>query len=211
MKVYIGNDGSRSNIKRMFENGYGMMMTNTYRNPERVPYYAIDNGAFGCWKSGRTWDGEAFSNLILRISKELLAPDFIVTPDKVAAGMDSLALSLEWINKLREIWQSGRYFLAVQDGILSNDISEAEYDCFDGLFVGGTLKWKAKTAPHWIKVAHSMRKPCHIGRVGTWERIVWAHNIGADSIDSMSWGKNNSYHHLEDAKIQTILNDKGEK
>lgn len=210
MKVFIGNDGSKSSIARMIKMGYGMMLTNTYRNPQRFPYYAVDNGAFGCWKSGHAWDGDSFLKLVAHFAKETLEPDFIVTPDKVAEGMDSLAFSMEWIDRLREVWPNGRYFLAVQDGMLSQDIAESEYDCFDGLFVGGTLKWKYATAAHWIEIAHALRKPCHIGRVGTWEKIVWAHRIGADSIDSMSWGKNNSYHHLSDAKMQLTLKD-GEK
>ncbi len=206
MKVYVGNDGSKTSVERMVKMGYGIMMTNRYYNPERFPYYAIDNGAFGCWKSGRPWDGDSFIELVERFAKENHKPDFIVTPDKVAEGLTSLFFSLSWIEKLLSAWEDGTYFLAVQDGMSSSDVKKV-IDKFGGLFVGGTLKWKYRTSPAWIELAHSVRKPCHIGRVGTWPKIVWAHRIGADSIDSMSWGKNASYHHLADARIQRILTD----
>jgi hypothetical protein len=57
---------------------------------------------------------------------------------------------------------------------------------FAGLFVGGTLAWKIKTAARWIRWAHAQARPlrCHIGRVGTPDRVRWARRIGADSIDS---------------------------
>ena len=55
---------------------------------------------------------------------------------------------------------------------------------FAGLFVGGSLPWKMRTAFDWVTLAHAHGKPCHIGRVGSPDRVAWAREIGADSIDS---------------------------
>ena len=77
---------------------------------------------------------------------------------------------------------------------------------FDGIFVGGTVKWKIKTGEEWVRLAHDHKLPCHIGRVGVFKRIVWAKRIGADSIDSTNFVRNpNGFRPLESAKIQTIL------
>jgi len=52
------------------------------------------------------------------------------------------------------------------------------------LFVGGTVEWKFKTGHEWVELAHSYGLICHIGRVGSMKRVIWARRIGADSIDS---------------------------
>jgi len=131
-------------------------------------------------------------------------PDFIVTPDKVAKGLESLAFSVEWAVKLRVAYPDLRQYLAVQDGMTAKDV-EPYLSLFNGLFVGGSLSWKYETAEEWVSFAHAHGLPCHIGRVGTWDKIVWAMRIGADSIDSSSWAQNDSWHHIEYAKAQKIL------
>jgi len=55
---------------------------------------------------------------------------------------------------------------------------------YRGIFVGGSLRWKLATGAAWVRFAHAHGRRCHIGRVGTPERVAWARAIGADSIDS---------------------------
>jgi hypothetical protein len=55
---------------------------------------------------------------------------------------------------------------------------------YRGLFVGGSLDWKLATAAAWVELAHARGMRCHIGRVGPADRVRWARDIGADSIDS---------------------------
>ena len=77
---------------------------------------------------------------------------------------------------------------------------------FDGIFVGGTVKWKISTGENWVKLAHKTNIPCHIGRVGIFKRIVWAKRIGADSIDSTSFVRNpGGFRRLESSYLQTTL------
>jgi len=70
------------------------------------------------------------------------------------------------------------------------DLLEEGID-YDGIFVGGTPDWKVSWAPVWVKFAHRglpyQVLPCHIGRVGTAERLTWAAAIGADSVDSTTF------------------------
>ena len=50
--------------------------------------------------------------------------------------------------------------------------------------MGGTLEWKLRTGAMWAREAHARGLRCHVGRVGSEDRIRWALRIEADSIDS---------------------------
>ena len=203
MKVYQGNGNSFSDRQICQDNGFGVLISpGGCRAPHNFPYYAVDNGAFSAWVNEKEWNPDPFLNLLELSQKSTRPPDMVVVPDKVASGRESLDFSLNWIKQLPEI--GTRYYLAVQDGMEISDIIPV-IELFGGLFVGGTLEWKYETAPDWVELAHDHRKPCHIGRIGTWDRIVWASRIGADSIDSSSWAQNKSYHHLKNAKMQEVL------
>lgn len=202
MKVYQGNHTGKKSVRICQDNGIGILLCADYRNPDRFPYYSVDNGAFSAWVNNKSWNPDKFLSLLDKLTRAQRPPDFVVVPDKVAAGFESLEWSISWREKLPEL--GTRYYLAVQDGMSSESV-ESVIHCFDGLFVGGTLDWKHTTAEQWVELAHAHRKPCHIGRVGTWEWIVWAAQIGADSIDSTSWGKNDSWHHIEYAQKQEVL------
>ena len=109
------------------------------------------------------------------------APDFVVCPDRVAGGLDSLEFSRLWLERCESLRPGLRYYLAVQNGMTHDDVST---DGFAGIFVGGDLPWKIATGESWVRFAHDRHLPCHIGRVGTAKRVYWARRIGADSIDS---------------------------
>jgi len=70
---------------------------------------------------------------------------------------------------------------------------------FDGVFVGGSTKWKPRTAFYWVQFAHMRDLPCHIGRISGRRRTRWAKSIGADSIDSCVplWSADNRRNMLE--------------
>lgn len=200
MKVYTGNDGKISAVRMGNEYGWGMFHSARYR-PRDYPYHALDNGAFPSWVKGEKWNPEPFVSALVQFEVRGPRLDFAVVPDIVAGGLESLARSMEWLPKLET---TARKYLAVQDGMTLANI-EPVLGRFGGLFVGGTASWKLQTGEEWVALAHKHNLPCHIGRIGTWDKIVWASRIGADSIDSTSWARNNSYHHLKDAQIQRLL------
>lgn len=180
MIAYIGQTRSRSLIARLSAWGFGEMTNRGEAPPRRLPF-ALDNGAYKDSTAGADFDEAAFLADLQEIETRGLTPDFVVAPDRVAAGLESLAFSLSWVPRLSR-WAE-RLYLVVQDGMNSEDVLP-HLSLFAGLFVGGSLEWKIKTGEAWVRFAHAHELPCHIGRVGTTRRVSWAKRIGADSIDS---------------------------
>lgn len=178
MRVYVGQTRSGWLVAELLALGYGECTCRGELPPRRRPWF-YDNGAFKDWRAGVDFDVAAFeADLRLLREHPLVRPDFIVAPDIVAGGMASLERSRAWLPVLADI---APVFLAVQDGM--EPIAELVAG-FAGVFVGGTTEWKLRTGGAWVKVAHGIGIPCHIGRVGSAKRVRWAQRIGADSIDS---------------------------
>lgn len=191
MLAYVGQTRSRKLIARLTALGIGECTQPREWPPRRHPWFA-DNAAFSAWRSGRPFDDEGFLSALSSVAEGLPSPDFRVCPDIVAGGLDSLAFSIRWRERCESVCPGQRWYLAVQDGMTESDVRPAA-DMFAGLFVGGSLAWKIRTAASWVAYAHEFGKPCHIGRVGTGQRVRWARRIGADSIDSCLplWGEDN--------------------
>lgn len=182
MRVFVGQTRSRKLIARLTELGFGECTNRGELPPRRHPWF-LDNGAFGDWRSGRDFDAEGFWSDLTSPAVVASPPVFVVCPDRVATGLDSLAFSLHWLERCVSARPGLSYFLAVQDGMTEQDVTQA-IDGFAGLFVGGSLPWKIATGAAWVRLAHDLGRPCHIGRCGTAKRVRWAARIGADSIDS---------------------------
>tara|TARA_Y100000296_G_C5096314_1_gene217554 strand:- start:198 stop:836 length:639 start_codon:yes stop_codon:yes gene_type:complete len=153
---------------------------------------ALDNGAFMAWKRGFPFPAEAFRASIRGAYSAGLELDFIVCPDIVAGGCDSLDFSIGWAKG--ELLGCSRLALAVQDGMKLCDLSPRRHlPLFSHIFIGGTLGWKWRTAGEWIRFAHDRGLKAHIGRCGTLAALQRAHELGADSIDSTSFVRNKSW------------------
>lgn len=179
MRVFVGQTRSRSLLKELTSYGFGEITQRHELPPRRLPW-AFDNGAFGDWRAGRPFDADQYRAALVKAQTISARPYFVAVPDRVAGGIDSLALSLEWRD---ECAIAGPPYLVVQDGMCTDDVAPV-INRFDGLFVGGTLDWKIGTGPRWVRLAHRFGKLCHVGRVGTVRRVAWAKRIGVDSIDS---------------------------
>lgn len=182
MRVYVGQTRSRKLIAQLVEVGIGECTSRGEWPPRRRPCFQ-DNGAFGDWKSGRDFDTAAFLSDCTSANEDPCPPDFSVCPDLVAMGLASLAFSLRWLDAYAASFPALRWYLAVQDGMTEPDVRAVAHQ-FAGIFVGGTLPWKVATGAAWVRLAHELNIPCHVGRVGTVKRVRWAQRIGADSIDS---------------------------
>jgi len=210
MKVYCGSTAGVKTLSYLKEKNYGLMLNPSswkYSQNSAFPwqYWALDNGAYKSYTDGVDFDKTKFLKTIYeKLPKSKMSPDFIVVPDKVGAGIESLRFSLAWHSRLKYM-KEYNWYLAVQDDMEFDDVRKVMAD-FDGIFVGGTVKWKVKTGEYWVKLAHKYNKPCHIGRVGTFKRVLWAKRIKADSIDSTNFVRNpNGFRPLESAKVQTML------
>lgn len=178
MRVYLGQTRSGAWIRTLSSFGFGECVSRGEFPPRRTPWF-MDNGAFGDWLAGRGFNATAYERDLGKLVASDLRPDFLVVPDIVAGGHDSLRFSLSWVERLSNV--APLYFV-VQDG-MGEEIA-CDLAPFDGLFVGGSLPWKLKTGAQWVQFAHELGLRCHIGRVGTERRVRWARRIGADSIDS---------------------------
>jgi hypothetical protein len=174
MMAYVGQTRSKKLIAKLESEGIGEMTVRGELPPRRRPW-AYDNGAYRDWTAEKPFDALSFVADV----PFLRGVDFVVVPDIVTGGTESLRYSLMWAQRLRGL----PLYLAVQDG-MSIEVVKPVLGGFSGLFVGGSTQWKLDTAAGWVQLARSHNLRCHVGRVGTARRVAWAKSIGADSIDS---------------------------
>ena len=104
---------------------------------------------------------------------------WVVVPDIVGRGLESLAFSEAWLPRLEG---SAPLLLAVQDGMVPADVA-ALVGSQLGIFLGGSTEWKVRTCGEWGRFAKATGAYFHVARVNTLERLRLAHRCGADSID----------------------------
>ena len=195
MKLYTAGS-TIANRKACIELGVGILLVDGWRDPTQYPYFAIDNGCFSAWNKGIAWDPSPFLRILTKARELGLRPDFAVLPDIVAGGKASIEKSMRWLPVLRAEFPDIPLYLAVQDGMVPEDIPAG----IDGIFVGGTKEWKIKTMAQWADLAHKKGIPCHVGRIGSPDKMVLAHISGVDSIDSTTWVQRNGSleHHVRE-------------
>lgn len=149
----------------------------------RTPFpwlpYALDNGAFGAYSSGKPWEATPFVELCLRASEcRDTPPRWVVVPDVVADRDATLRAWDEWAPRLQREFGWPLAF-AVQDGMNSADVpSEAAV-----IFVGGSTAWKWRTLLRWCALGRRV----HVGRVNGYRRLWDCHDAGAESCDGTGW------------------------
>ena len=209
MRLYTAG-GSKANREACAELGVGLMMCDGWRDPSAYPFFAVDNGAFSAWKQGRRWDPSTFLRILTRCAEEGRAPEFAVLPDIVGGGYESLRRSHYWRIVLDDLFPRFRWALAVQDGMTPEGVyGFAIPGQISTIFVGGTMEWKMATMDQWAEFAHERGMDCHVGRIGTVERMMIADRCGADSIDSTTWVQRKGClrHHVAEYRARTALED----
>ena len=159
---------------------------------------AIDNGAFSSWMRGFPFMADIFRAHLADAFKNGINAEFIVCPDIVAGGKASLDFSMGWATG--ELL-GARLALAVQDGIIPAHIDKCMLKHFGYIFVGGTVERKWRTVEQWVEFAHSNNKKCHVGRVGTLDKLKYCESIGVDSVDSSSFARNDSWDVIDEFKV----------
>ena len=190
MIVYVGA-GSGPFRDMVIASGHGQMVSrqsDAFRIP-KTGRWAFDNGAFTDWKNGVPFDNEEFLKRIRRISElpDDRLPDWCVCPDMVASSA-SLEHSLEWKSMLKDYAPRLKWYLALQDYVHPDDVDHALcLEKFEGIFIGGTTHWKLDTSPAWVEWGHQRGLPVHVARINGPNRLQWAIEIGADSVDGTGW------------------------
>lgn len=192
MKLYTAT-GTKALIKKCNELNVGLMMVNRFQNVNKWPYFAIDNGCYSAFAQGIKWNPGPFITLLSKCKNENLKPDFIVIPDIVEGGKDSLRLSERWGFFLKEEYDYP-LFLAVQDGITIEDVLKSPlFKIINGIFIGGSIKWKMNNLRYWSNFSKKYNLKTHAGRIGPYNSILKCHFVDIDSIDSTSWVQNKGW------------------
>lgn len=199
MLVYIGQTRTRE-FNRLFNLlGIRAMHFSGRMDRPRVPHWALDNGAFVNWRKGLEFNSAQFVKDLERLPT-MPPPDFVILPDLVARGRESLLMSMEWFEK----YPRSDWYLAVQDGMTPWDIPWSAG--LKGIFVGGTPEWKWDSLPMWVRFAHRRGMPVHVGRISTPRKLIQARAMGADSGDSNQplWTKDDMMRYLTAAFQGTL-------
>jgi len=205
-----GQAGKRHQKQFVRDNGMGHMRTAVPKKHWRLPPagepYAVDNGKFGADTKGRPWDENEFLEVLGRIPKDR-PPLFVVCPDLVFKGNDSLRFSSRWRESLEILgfgWMT--WYLAVQDG-MSEDLVARELQTgrWGGVLVGGSRPFKFATLDTWIRICRPLGLKVHVGGIGRPETLAWARSRGADSCDYTGWARNDAFHMVSAGRQQQVL------
>lgn len=180
MIAYASNTAGRRNLDALREHGWRVLLSPKNPRPPRGLRFAIDNGAWSCKQSNEPFDTEGFAELV---DSHGGAADFVVVPDIVEGGLESLRFSVEWLPRLANV---PRRLLAVQDGMGPHHVAPLLLKHKLGLFLGGSTHWKLQTLHDWGVVAAALGVYYHVGRVNSRRRIRLCAEAGADSFDGTS-------------------------
>lgn len=179
MTAYASRTGTRRNLAALRGAGWRLLVSaRGVLRHEGFPY-AIDNGAWTAFQKGEPFDVPAFERAVEWGGAEA---DWMIVPDIVAGGLDSLRYSMEWVPRLSGVCP---LLLAVQDGMTPNDV-RAVVGPELGIAVGGSTEWKERTVTAWGALARASGAYLHVLRVNTCRRIDLCRDAGADSFDGSS-------------------------
>lgn len=179
--AYASRTGTRRNLDALRARGWGLIVSATgAHRTEGFARYGVDNGAWTAHQQGTAWDEAVFVQLVSTLGA---GADFVIAPDVVAGGLESLRLSLSWVERLRAVCRL--VLIPVQDGMELADVAP-HLGGGVGVFVGGSTEFKLRTMAAWARLARERGAYCHVGRVNTARRIRMCALSGVDSFDGTS-------------------------
>lgn len=179
LQPYASRTGTRRNLDALRAARWRLLVSAKGALRSEGFQYALDNGAWTAHQRGEPFDVRAFELALDRMGD---GADWVVAPDIVGGGLDSLRMSVEWLPRVS---QTGLVLLAVQDGMATADVRRMLGRDL-GLFIGGSTEWKLATLQAWGTVARETSCYLHVARVNTARRINLCHDAGADSFDGTS-------------------------
>ena len=148
-----------------------------FRGPYPHLPYALDNGRFPAWSSGKEWSEADYLKLLDKASGAARAPMWALVPDVVGDRPGTLREWAEWAPRLRT--RGWPLAFAAQDGMTPDDVP----DDADVVFLGGTTEWKQSVIVPWC--ARFAR--VHVGRVNTPDMLRYCSEAGAEPCDGTGW------------------------
>lgn len=144
---------------------------------EHLPY-ALDNGRYPAFSSGKVWDECKYYRMLEHYAHSDQKPMWALVPDVVTDPLATLAEWDRWLPIVRDAYKLTPAF-AVQDGHEPKDVPrEAEV-----IFVGGSTEWKREH----IGVFCKYFKRVHVGRINTYKWLTHCAEHGAESCDGTGW------------------------
>lgn len=191
--------GRRRDKAFLKEHGMGHMRTAVPRKHWRLPKdgqpYAVDNGKFAVCRKGKTWSEPEFLAALRSIPNRDPTLLFVVVPDIVDGGDESLRLSQEWRARLDVDgfgWMP--FALAVQPCMTWTDVlRELDSGRWAYVFVGGDKPYKYETTAAWHALACPRGVKLHVAAIYKRDDQAWARSRFADSIDSTGWARNGRF------------------
>ena len=180
LRGYASMTGTRRNLAALDGAGWHVLLSPAGSLNPRGRSYALDNGAWSAFQHGTSFDGDAFMRAVDKVGEHA---DWIVLPDIVMGGERSLALSLTWLDRLKDL--PTQLLIAVQNGFTTEDV-RSYLNPMVGIFVGGDTAWKEETTPMWGSLCRRRNCYLHVGRVNSQRRIAICAAAGADSFDGTS-------------------------
>lgn len=184
--TYTSRTGTRRNVAALAARNWGWLIGPEDQGGRILAgmRHAIDNGAWPAFQRKRPWDARRFRACYLRHGP---GADFVVAPDIVAGGAQSLALTRQWLPELLAAPElaGARVLIAVQDGMTEAEVAPLLGGRV-GLFLGGSTEWKLATMAQWGRAAARKAVWYHVARVNTARRTHMAIAAGAWSIDGTS-------------------------
>ena len=175
--AYASRTGNKRMLAALREAGWRLVISAADRHRDEGFRFGIDNGAWTAYRSGKKWSPKPFEKLVESHGDRA---DWIVAPDIVGGGLESLRLTESWLPRL-----PGLRLVAVQDGIEPADI-RGWLGEDTGIFLGGTTEWKLRTIFRWGELAAERGCWFHVGRVNSVKRLRLCVEAGATSFDGSS-------------------------
>lgn len=206
MDAYASRTGTRRNLDALRAAGWGLLVSaEGVHRTEGFERVCLDNGIWTVFQvalraeakargidprdmpaedaaaiarsCSSSWNPAKFEALVGAFGA---VAEFVVLPDIICGGAESLARSMEWSQWVLDRAPVG--LLAVQDGMEPGDV-RALLGPRLGIFVGGSTDWKLRTLPAWAALARDLGVRCHVGRVNSAKRIALCAYYGATSFD----------------------------
>lgn len=182
---YATVTGTKRNVAVLRDHGWGWLFsaagwlpTHRWVATAGIEDCIGDSGAWHYHNHNLPFDAIAYSRLITWIRP--LKPRFVMLPDILGRGDESLELSLKWQRKLRPTGLP--LALVVQDGMSVTDVQPLLGPDL-AICIGGTTDWKLETMAAWCEAAHARGAWAHVLRVNTGIRIRLCDRAGANSFD----------------------------
>jgi hypothetical protein len=198
---YACRTGTRTTLAALRRHGWRLLLTAGAVLRTEGFRYGLDNGAWGAYQAGEPFDRAAFEDAVRQVGA---AADWIVVPDIVLGGLESLTVSRSWLPELAPL---GRLLLIpIQDGMTFAHLEPLVEPGRVGIFVGGSTEWKEAAILTWGPWCRRRGIACHVGRVNTARRIALCAAGRVTSFDGSSVARfPSTLRQLDSARRQLAL------